>query len=684
MATSRGVTMTDNQDLMKTNNFQRKMSPEEVDAAGLDADSISFVEHRKRLLANSWYHIPKPLLLNIFQYLSAPELTSAGLTCSTWHQTSTDDLLWRALIRKDFGVKPSTGIQGQTFWYSEYKRLSYHVPHYQTSELKKHTDQVLHVSFAHNGTMFATCSKDGYVVVWNAQHPVAIKYQRDMTKFCWKFTHFSQFNQSDTLLLVSGVHFGLPQSTSGEIAVFSLGDDLELQCRVLMKPYDICGAWYSDQHFLSGDVHRLGHLESQSVLWLNKASQETASEHIPIMNQMFRFYNCNGSSVRAAMFAYCSVLDHGDSQTLCDSSQTSSRERSPNHSEDDKSNYESREFSDSLYDIQGTSKRICGSECGPGTEDFEPCANEIQVTERCSDDESDISELSETSVETEFSEEDELCVQEDKFLIFTTGSNTYSPHQIGIKRIKPISFPRRMDPGLPFRERIANLNREYQPPNENPNEAQNANAEGTDYDEVDHLIDLHGHIIGMGLSPDHRYLYVNARPWPPGYVVENPMMPPPCAQEIDIHVIDLGEMKEVGKVLRSHIAYTPFNECFFIALDVCNEFVASGAEDKHGYLWDRKYEICLNKYPHQDVVNCVAFNPRDSEMLVTVSDDCTVKVWHSKNRSKELGFDTKSLSTAHEVRSNCCGHRSTMSSVRRPANAEMKRLISRFPVQFGW
>lgn len=67
---------------------------------------------------------------------------------------------------------------------------------------------------------------------------------------------------------------------------------------------------------------------------------------------------------------------------------------------------------------------------------------------------------------------------------------------------------------------------------------------------------------------------MNARPWPPGYVVENPLMPPPCAQEIDIHVIDLASMKECGKVLRSHIAYTPFNECFFIALDVCNDFVA--------------------------------------------------------------------------------------------------------------
>lgn len=43
-----------------------------------------------------------------------------------------------------------------------------------------------------------------------------------MKKFSWKYTQFSQFNQSDTLLMVSGVHFGSPHSTSGEIAVFSV------------------------------------------------------------------------------------------------------------------------------------------------------------------------------------------------------------------------------------------------------------------------------------------------------------------------------------------------------------------------------------------------------------------------------------------------------------------------------
>ena len=53
-------------------------------------------------------------------------------------------------------------------------------------------------------------------------------------------------------------------------------------------------------------------------------------------------------------------------------------------------------------------------------------------------------------------------------------------------------------------------------------------------------------------------------------------------------------------------------------------------------MWDRHYGNCLAKLPHSDVVNSVAFNPRDPEMLVTASDDFTLKVWRSKNRIQEL------------------------------------------------
>jgi len=43
--------------------------------------------------------------------------------------------------------------------------LAYHTPLIETEVLKEHSHQVLHVSFSHNGKMFATCSKDGYILV---------------------------------------------------------------------------------------------------------------------------------------------------------------------------------------------------------------------------------------------------------------------------------------------------------------------------------------------------------------------------------------------------------------------------------------------------------------------------------------------------------------------------------------
>lgn len=102
----------------------------------------------------------------------------------------------------------------------------------------------------------------------------------------------------------------------------------ELQCRVVNKPYDIFGTWYSDQYLLSGDLHWLAHLVSTSYLRLNRATQETDSEHIPITQNMFRFYNRNASSIRAIMVANC----------LTDSEQISREEQSVTENVQTKSN----------------------------------------------------------------------------------------------------------------------------------------------------------------------------------------------------------------------------------------------------------------------------------------------------------------------------------------------------------
>ncbi len=88
----------------------------------------------------------------------------------------------------------------------------------------------------------------------------------------------------------------------------------------------------------------------------------------------------------------------------------------------------------------------------------------------------------------------------DRYLIFTTGLKTYTPHQIGIKKIQSLEAARKMD------LTTSNDGVRILPNMDNDNNGGNGNGAGGPemYDTVDHLIELHGHIIGMCLSPDHR------------------------------------------------------------------------------------------------------------------------------------------------------------------------------------
>lgn len=53
--------------------------------------------------------------------------------------------------------------------------------------------------------------------------------------------------------------------------------------------------------------------------------------------------------------------------------------------------------------------------------------------------------------------------------------------------------------------------------------------------------------------------------------------------------------------------------------------------------------MCLGKLSHLDVVNAVAFNPRDAEMLVSASDDSTIKIWRSYKSAKNLNLDPSQM-----------------------------------------
>ncbi|XP_038637757.1 F-box/WD repeat-containing protein 5 isoform X1 [Scyliorhinus canicula] len=547
--------------------------------------------------------LPDTILLDVFLKLDHQDVLASGTTCRQWYGVSRDEFLWKDLFYRYYNVNRSVPRHPAAIsWLGEFQRLFDTIPCVEVEELKEHRDQVLHVSFSHNGYLFGSCSKDCFVKVWNNDLEISVLHSANMRPYNWSYTQFSQFNAEDTLLLVSGVYIGPHSSSSGEIAVFNL-DDFTLLSRVRNKPYDVFGCWLNETHLISGNLHWIGNMTSCSVLWLNKAYQDIESENINVVKRLFQLQNLNASTIRTVMVADCSRHDSPD--LLLDSEEELSRlaprvfDLGSDNEGDVCSKLKQRsEKPDEARVSSLDSGQREGNVISAGEQ---PLMDEKQIEAR-------VAQLflqAKTKPADTALLSEQQTTQDKKYLIFTTGVLTYTPHQIGIKQI----LPHHMTTSGPVlgEERSSN---EF-------------------FDALDYTIDVHGHIIGMGLSPDHRYLYVNSRAWPKGCVISDPMNPPPIAEEIDIHVFDLKTMREVTQTLRAHTAYTPNDECFFIFLDVSRDYVASGAEDRHGYIWDRHYNICLAKLQHADVVNSVAFNPLDQEMLITASDDCTLKVWRS-------------------------------------------------------
>ncbi|XP_063792243.1 F-box/WD repeat-containing protein 5 [Pseudophryne corroboree] len=541
--------------------------------------------------------LPDSILYQIFLSLGPADLLSAGLVCRRWYSVSRDDFLWKELFYRHYRVQRHIHrYPGTDSWYEEFQRLRDTAPCVEVQRLQEHTDQVLHISFSHSGDLCATCSKDCTVKIWSTKHPLSLLHSANMRPHHWSYTQFSQFNSDDTLLLVSGVFVGPHNSTAGEIAVFSL-DGFNLLSRVRNKPYDVFGCWLNNTHLISGNLHRMGRVTSCSVLWLNKAFQDVESENLNVVKRLFKIQNLNSSTIRMVMVADSPDLLMEAGEKVEEATQKSP----PQPAEVDSAGEDEEE-----RDIVGNDAEIAAAlqlfmDDG-GQDQVEPPPPPLTVEQF----ETKVAQLyAKYRTRRPQSPNAKEETVSRKYLIFTTGCLTYSPHQIGIKRLLPHQMSTE---GFVLGEERG------------PNEF---------FDALDHIINIHGHIIGMRLSPDHRYLYVNCRSWPRDCVISDPMCPPPIAEEIELRVFDLRTLREVKEPLRAHRAYTPNNECFFIFLDVSKDFVASGAEDRCGYVWDRHYNVCLATLPHEDVVNSVAFNPVDQELLLSASDDFTIKVWRS-------------------------------------------------------
>ncbi|XP_018017695.1 F-box/WD repeat-containing protein 5 [Hyalella azteca] len=557
-----------------------------------------FVTSRSRFKVDMgpWHELPEDILLKIFGDLAVYDLGSAARVCKHWNNVASSDYLWKKLFQTKFKLDPSIPMytRAEKGWRGEYVRLVDEAPVMRCEVLKDHRSYVLHAAFSNSGLFFATCSFDAQVIVWTSDYPCRMVYQADLQrKYNWKFACYSQFNSSDTLLMVSGAYFGTgPFLTSGEVVIFDLEDDFRLLSRTKNRPYDLYGAWITDEYLVTGELKWLQNMHSTSTLLLIRSTQEVGSEHVPILSTLLKLFNKNSACARSLQVAYAP-------------------ESGP----------------------PAEKKKITASKepTGSGNIVYRPeyfTAEQQQWQTECEAEAAG----DEAGLEKPLPLPQSLDNCQERLLIFTTGDKTFTPHQIGVIKVRP-EMPERVEVQHDIQEllrRQKNIRRLVQ---EQPDVdiAQYESVQQLCHP-IDHTIELDGNAVGMALSPDHRFLYVNSHPWPnglPHYRPVTPVSAPSIAQHVNTHVFDLATFTEVGSLVQLDADYISSDESYYIFPSVSHHYFASGGS-KFGQLWDRHYGFCLARLTHDDAVSCAVLSAVRPDICITVSDDKTVKIWRSR------------------------------------------------------
>ena len=154
---------------------------------------------------------------------------------------------------------------------------------------------------------------------------------------------------------------------------------------------------------------------------------------------------------------------------------------------------------------------------------------------------------------------DQIC------LIFTHGTVTYVPHQIVFKWLRQAG-------GSSNNYKV--VGKSFSDNGQEQNTGIPVGRYESFSGKPDHCIETNAHIIGMNLSPDHEYLYVNCRNWEQqDGKVSYCEFPPEISKDITLRVYSLSTYELIG-VHAGHKAYTPNDGCFFIFLNVADKLVA--------------------------------------------------------------------------------------------------------------
>jgi F-box/WD-40 domain protein 5 len=150
--------------------------------------------------------------------------------------------------------------------------------------------------------------------------------------------------------------------------------------------------------------------------------------------------------------------------------------------------------------------------------------------------------------------------------------------------------------------------------------------------------ELNALIVGLKISSDHMFLLVNCRVSAEGTFTEQLDLregrTPALSEKMEIHILKSSNL-QVIQTIQGHTGWS--QDCwYYILLDSSKQFIASGSEDNDGYVWDKASGLLAARLQgHSALVNCVAFNCKNEQMLVSASDDHSIRVGHSRNLARK-------------------------------------------------
>lgn len=575
--------------------------------------------------------LPDSILLHVFSFLDGASLVRTSSVCQQWYDVAYDEVLWRNLVHQKI-QKHAPLPTDKHSWREEYKRLAYHIPSYLSQDVAGHDDEIYFLTFSPSGKFLASVGKDGTCRVWN--YGSTITLQNTVGPFFNPplKTRFCEFNESETLLMVTGLTQLFDFEGSIFVAVFSVPDFM-LQYAVKGEYPNFRGAWLNDTHFLVAkrfyqdreyfklEAHEVKlksksknrNLEELFMKCRNKGKDVLVSCPFPSRNDFIRVID---PSKWGDLRQYYPNLDEVEMEPSgSDNSQPGGGQTKQQQSKFDTDSSDNEEV-----DFGGENSK----------------GSDYRFDEDSSGEDSCVSDESEYDMEDAYLDDYPLYNK-----MVQRAREMENRRQQARKHVPPMKdessqpYPQVLRQIQSQGGRIITMVR-----NSNRGEKCGIAFYSVKDDEEASakpfkVLKVDAGILGLRVSHDQRYLVYSCR-----YLTEDDDWG--FEREILTVVYDLILDQCQENVYLGGYA-TSTDHLSYIFPDLSQDFVATGDEITEGHLWDRHYGVKLetsilhrNCGQQSSGLNAVAFHPYDQETLITAGDDRLLKVWRSKNRQTQI------------------------------------------------